>query len=33
MSVLTGEAIQQEIDDISAFCADINEEDEASWLG
>lgn len=33
MSVLTEADIQQELDDITAFCADINEEDEVSWLG
>ncbi|CAG9808563.1 unnamed protein product [Chironomus riparius] len=33
MSVYTEADIQQELDDISAFCADINEEDEVSWLG
>ncbi|XP_070505983.1 DEAD-box ATP-dependent DNA helicase Fancm [Chironomus tepperi] len=33
MSVLTEADIQQELDDISAFCADMNEEDEVSWLG
>ena len=33
MSMLTEAEIQQELDDINAFCADMPEDDEASWIG